>query len=682
MRKPSALLLVLVILASGTVLVQPAWIVSGDISENAVVPVADLAELTDQKEELLKEKLLVFLKDVVGVDTGKYETYIVDYSSEHVFPPVGPVVENVTYLLESPESELRIKCAFINSTLVLYQLHSYAGVIQYVDPLPDDVIDAARVILERRQVLSSVESRLLFQEAISLLGRITELKTENISNGMMLRVVKEGNVASFTWGFESSGVSGPYGAPLPPWWLWLTINFTNNVLSAFSGGQEGIFTVDTTLTIRSDGSVDGSYSERVKIERDGDIYTFVDNVYGELVVERDSIVVDGAGYSIQGSFRGVDLSYRHNVTIKNIEVKTELSQYGIATGIYLESASNNKIIDCSIIVPFNPQIAPYSVFGIYMISSSNNEITDNRIALSHGDQGLIMYQDSSNNFVTGNEFVDCGIRLLSYHNTIEGNTLNGKPVVYFEGASGQVIGEDVGQVILVNCDNMKVENLVLPFVGIQLLGTTNTHVTNNEAGIFLVKSNENVVSNNRGVIEVRDCEDNTFFKNSWWIEFFSVNNTLVYGNEGGFTAAFSANINITGNEFSEIRLQNTVNCLIYSNKITGGGGIAFSASINNTITHNLIANCSYGLYLRYASLNTIYGNNFVDNDRHVANLGSINTWDDGSKGNYWSDYTTRYPNASELNGMGVWDTPYEIAVCSCLFDGVLYGTGRTWVFLC
>jgi parallel beta-helix repeat protein len=543
------------------------------------------------------------------------------------------------------------------------------GVIQYVDPLPDDVIDAARVILERRQVLSSVESPILFQEAISLLGRITELKTENISNGMMLRVVKEGNVASFTWGFESSGVSGPYGAPLPPWWLWLTIIFTNNVLSAFSGGQEGIFTVDTTLTIRSDGSVDGSYSERVKIERDGDIYTFVDNVYGELVVERDNIVVDGAGYSIQGSFRGIDLSYRHNVTIKNIEVKTELSQYGIATGIYLESASNNKIIDCSIIVPFNPQIAPYSVFGIYMISSSNNEITDNRIALSHGDQGLIMYQDSSNNFVTGNEFVDCGIRLLSYHNTIEGNTLNGKPVVYFEGASGQVIGEDVGQVILVNCDNMKVENLVLPFVGIQLLGTTNTNVTNNEAGIFLVKSNGNVVSNNRGVIEVRDCEDNTFFKNSWWIEFFSVNNTLVYGNEGGFTAAFSANINITGNEFSEIRLQNTVNCLIYSNKITGGAGIAFSASINNTITYNLIANCSYGLYLRYASLNTIYGNNFVDNDRHVANLGSINTWDDGSKGNYWSDYTTRYPNASELNGMGVWDTPYAISDVFGIADG-------------
>jgi hypothetical protein len=109
MRKPSALLLVLVILASGTVFVQPAWIVSGDISENAVVvPVADLAELTDQKEALLEEKLLVFLKDVVGVDTGKYETYIVDYSSEHLFPPVGPVVENVTYLLESSESELRI----------------------------------------------------------------------------------------------------------------------------------------------------------------------------------------------------------------------------------------------------------------------------------------------------------------------------------------------------------------------------------------------------------------------------------------------------------------------------------------------------------------------------------------------------------------------------------------------
>jgi len=39
-----------------------------------------------------------------------------------------------------------------------------------------------------------------------------------------------------------------------------------------------------------------------------------------------------------------------------------------------------------------------------------------------------------------------------------------------------------------------------------------------------------------------------------------------------------------------------------------------------------------------------------------------NVWDEGypSGGNYWSDYINRYPNAKELNGSGLWDTPYII----------------------
>jgi hypothetical protein len=39
-----------------------------------------------------------------------------------------------------------------------------------------------------------------------------------------------------------------------------------------------------------------------------------------------------------------------------------------------------------------------------------------------------------------------------------------------------------------------------------------------------------------------------------------------------------------------------------------------------------------------------------------------NTWDDGypAGGNYWSDYVTRYPSASEIDASGLWDTPYVI----------------------
>jgi hypothetical protein len=39
-----------------------------------------------------------------------------------------------------------------------------------------------------------------------------------------------------------------------------------------------------------------------------------------------------------------------------------------------------------------------------------------------------------------------------------------------------------------------------------------------------------------------------------------------------------------------------------------------------------------------------------------------NAWDDGypSGGNYWSDYQTIYPNASEIDSSGIWNTPYVI----------------------
>ena len=41
---------------------------------------------------------------------------------------------------------------------------------------------------------------------------------------------------------------------------------------------------------------------------------------------------------------------------------------------------------------------------------------------------------------------------------------------------------------------------------------------------------------------------------------------------------------------------------------------------------------------------------------------SVNIWDAGypSGGNYWGDYEARYPNATELDGSGLWDTPYAL----------------------
>ena len=93
-------------------------------------------------------------------------------------------------------------------------------------------------------------------------------------------------------------------------------------------------------------------------------------------------------------------------------------------------------------------------------------------------------------------------------------------------------------------------------------------------------------------------------------------------------------------------------------------GIGLYYSSNISISGNNITNNGHGIWLYESSNNTIYHNNFIDNTQQVDihHVGYANFWDDGypSGGNFWSDYTTRYPDAQELDGSGIWDTPYVI----------------------
>ena len=102
-------------------------------------------------------------------------------------------------------------------------------------------------------------------------------------------------------------------------------------------------------------------------------------------------------------------------------------------------------------------------------------------------------------------------------------------------------------------------------------------------------------------------------------------------------------------------------------------GVYLESSSNNTLINNNLNSNAYGIYLNASSNNFIYHNNFVDNQLHIYDMSwdvpwyvtwyvpSINTWDDGAgKGNYWSDYEYKYPDAEELDGTGIWDTPYII----------------------
>src|SRR4030066_683466 len=78
-----------------------------------------------------------------------------------------------------------------------------------------------------------------------------------------------------------------------------------------------------TFYIRADGSIDPPTAPISTF--DNVTYTLTGNITSDadgIVVERDNIVVDGAGYTVQGTgasgSKGIDLTGRSNVTIKSM----------------------------------------------------------------------------------------------------------------------------------------------------------------------------------------------------------------------------------------------------------------------------------------------------------------------------------------------------------------------------
>jgi parallel beta-helix repeat protein len=183
---------------------------------------------------------------------------------------------------------------------------------------------------------------------------------------------------------------------------------------------------------------------------------------------------------------------------------------------------------------------------------------------------------------------------------------------------------------LLNRSNVTVSNLQMKYFeeGIRLGGFSNkiidNHVTNNSNGVCLEDSSKNNI-----------ISGNNITNNGWGIRSRGSNNTI------------HAN-NITSNK---------------------NYGVYFDYSSDNSVVGNSIENNTSGLYFLLSSNNTVSHNIFFNNQKHVKDAysdapwlldPSVNIWDDGVKGNSWSDYEERYPNATELGGSGVWDTPYVI----------------------
>ncbi|MFP4050959.1 MAG: right-handed parallel beta-helix repeat-containing protein [Thermoplasmata archaeon] len=121
---------------------------------------------------------------------------------------------------------------------------------------------------------------------------------------------------------------------------------------------------------------------------------------------------------------------------------------------------------------------------------------------------------------------------------------------------------------------------------------------------------------------------------------FVYDNIIVNNNQTG--------IELVGSDNNEIS-----NNILRNNNQTG---IELVGSDSNTFTYNTIKGHINGtLFKSYANSNIFHHNNFANQyNINSTNIGD-NTWDNGTLGNYWSDYTG---NDSDADGIG--DDPYVI----------------------
>ncbi|XES77111.1 MAG: nitrous oxide reductase family maturation protein NosD [Candidatus Bathyarchaeia archaeon] len=472
-----------------------------------------------------------------------------------------------------------------------------------------------------------------------------------------------------------------------------------------------------SINILSDGSVEGT----ANIKQEGNLYTLTadidisrdeTNFFAGIAVQKDNVVIDGAGHRIRAYGyidRGVDLTERKNVTVKNLIID------GFVHSIYLQDSKSNTILNNTLVAPSDEGYQT----GFWVSNSQHNRIEGNSVT-GFNEYGMLFQSSSTNNQIIHNTFTDnkidlylgyCGSNVLTgnqlsspsnnleirYHSYDDffqeidtSNTIRGKPIYYWIGMHDRAVPLDAGFVGLGNCTNITVQNL-------KISGNSEAIILHSTSNVTITK---NLLSNNSEGVSLNACTDVTITENA------------VISNSGScVTLVGSSNVSVTRNLLSGftspdlpsmgLSLSSANNCLVKANNITRlDQGISLATSTDNLVVDNYLAQNGLGIYIYMGGKNIIFQNTLKQNSMWAMQLSSspaqtnnnliycnsfldntsveggtegnlqvsnpwyfgpeTNRWDNGTVGNYWSDYHTRYPNASEIGNSGIGDTYFEV----------------------
>ncbi len=364
-----------------------------------------------------------------------------------------------------------------------------------------------------------------------------------------------------------------------------------------------------TVYIRADGSVDPITAS---IQQTGNLYTFTDDIYDEIVVERSFITIDGNGYSL------------HSPGDPPFE-------FG-AIGFKLKNV-RNVLIRNTIIEDFK--------YGFWVESSRSISIYENSIVNA------------------GYSLMVLGSDLTQYLHTIDSsNTANDRPIYYVVNQSNLMINSashpQIGYLAFINCYNLTIEEVSLTYSGqgLLLVNTNNSRIMGS-----------NITENHLG-LDIRFSFENTILENYiannrlWGINLYSsasniISRNNVYRNARG-TVPRSANAGgiFLSNSDNNTLSRNNVTDHYVPNDYNYDPSIKLEASSNNTVSANYLANNHYGIICE----NNSQYNRFTENkiEKIYNEQGNnIGIWLDGSSNNNISDnelahYVTLYKASNNL----------------------------------
>jgi len=250
-------------------------------------------------------------------------------------------------------------------------------------------------------------------------------------------------------------------------------------------------------------------------------------------------------------------------------------------------------------------------------------VDDDRV--ENPDADFTTIQEAINNATDGDKII---VHKGTYYENVVVN--KGVSLVGEDRNSTIVDGNEAGSVLSIMADNVSIEGFTVRRSGLRSYNS----------GIFVDHADGNYISHN------------IITNNNYGISLYFSNDNLILDNT------------ITDNS-DGISLYSSISNAASDNTITDNSdGIIFYYSTSNVVSRNTLMANDYGLLLFDSSENAFFHNNLVENYQQAYTYNSMNIWDHGNEGNYWSDHigVDRYsgPYRNETGSDGIGDSAYII----------------------